>query len=204
MNPTSPTARRAYVWRKFRCRFDRVGLGALRLLFRFDRWHVSAPYSCRPYKELVVELANELQPSIAVEVGCGLGDIISRVNAVDRFGFDADARVIRAARFLHRDRGFWIHDDGTSIQRVVPPARIIDCLIMVNWIHNLSPERLSEFLLPLLPRIRYLILDAIDADGPNSYLHKHDFVFLDKVTSRLSASRVQGEPRSFIVFEVIK
>jgi SAM-dependent methyltransferase len=197
-------ARRADVSRKFRCRIDRLGLGALRLLFGFDRWHASAPYSCRPYKELVVELANALQPSIVVEVGCGLGDIISRVNAVDRFGIDSDLRVIRAARFLHGGRGFWIHDDGDRIQRVVPQERTIDCLIMVNWIHNLSPERLSELLLPLLPRTRYLILDAIDADGPKSYRHKHDFEFLSTVTRRLSASRAQGEPRSFVVFEVAK
>src|ERR1700683_5160229 len=124
------TARRSGVWAKFRCRVDRLGLGALRLLFGVDRWHASAPYSWRPYKELVVELANALEPSIAVEVGCGLGDIISRVNAVERFGIDSDARVIRAARFLHRGRGFWIHDDGNCIQRIVPPARTIDCLIM--------------------------------------------------------------------------
>jgi SAM-dependent methyltransferase len=189
---------------KLRCRIDRLGLGALRLLFGFDRWHASAPYSCRPYKELVVELANALQPSIAVEVGCGLGDIISRIKAADRFGIDSDSRVVRAARFLHGGRGFWIHDDVNGIQRVVPPERIIDCLIMVNWIHNLSPDRLSEVLLPLLPRIRYLILDAIDADGPNSYRHKHDFSFLSLVTRRLSSSRVLGEPRSFVVFEVVK
>jgi SAM-dependent methyltransferase len=189
---------------RLRCRIDRLGLDALRLLFGFDRWHASAPYSCRPYKRLVVELASALQPTIAVEVGCGLGDIIGRVEAVDRFGVDSDARVIRAARFLHGGRGFWFHGDGTSVQRIVPQERTIDCLIMVNWIHNLSPECLAELLLPLLPRTRYLILDAIDADGPNSYRHKHDFGFLSAVTRRLSASRVPGEPRSFVVFEVAK
>jgi hypothetical protein len=209
MKPASLTDRWARVCgpgvlAKLRCRMDRLGLAALRLLFGFDPWHASAPYSCRPYKELVVGLANALQPSIVVEVGCGLGDIISRVKAVDRFGIDADLRVIRAARFLHCGRGFWLHDDGNCIQRVVSQERTIDCLIMVNWIHCLSPEHLSELLLPLLPRTRYLILDAIDAEGPKSYRHKHDFGFLSAVTRRLSASRVQGEPRSFIVFEVVK
>jgi hypothetical protein len=189
---------------KLHCRIDRLGLGVLRLLFGFDRWHASAPFSCRPYKKLVVELANALEPSIVVEVGCGLGDIVSRVKAVDRFGIDSDSRVIRAARFLHGGRGFWIHDDGNHIQRVVPQGRTIDCLIMVNWIHNLSPESLSELLSPLLPRTQYLILDAIDADGPSSYRHKHEFGFLSTVARRVSTSRVQGEPRSFVVFEVAK
>lgn len=193
--------RRPAVWLKLRCQIDRLGLVALRLVFGFDRWHACAPYHCRPYKALVVELANALEPSIVVEVGCGLGDIISRVRAPDRIGIDSDLRVIRAARFLHG--GCWIHEDGKQIQQVVTQVPAIDCLIMVNWIHNLSPERLSGLLLPLLPKIRYLILDAIDADGPDSYRHKHDFEFLAALTRRLSTSRVQGEPRSFVVLQVV-
>ena len=189
---------------KIRCRMDRLGLRALRLLFGFASWHAAAPYSCRPYKKLVVELANALHPSIAVEVGCGLGDIIGRVNAADRIGIDVDSRVIRAARFLHRGRGIWVHGDGDCIRRAISQGRTIDCLIMVNWIHTLSPERLRELLSPLLPITRYLILDAIDADGPDSYRYKHDFAFLAALAQRRSVSRVQSEPRSFIVFEVAK
>jgi hypothetical protein len=191
-------------WDKIRCRIDRLGLSALRALFGFDSWHAAAPYSCRPYKRLVVELANALNPTIAVEIGCGLGDIIGRVKAVDRIGIDVDSRVIRAARFLHCGRGSWFHGGGDCVERVVPQGSTIDCLIMVNWIHVLSPERLSELLLPVLPRTRYLILDVIDADGPDSYRHKHDFRFLSTLTHCLSVSRVHGEPRSFIVFEVAK
>jgi SAM-dependent methyltransferase len=197
-------ARRAGLWATLRCRSDRIGLHVLRLIFGFDSWHASAPFSCRPYKGIVVGLANALQPSIVVEIGCGLGDIISRVAAIERFGIDADSKVIRAARFLHPGRGRWIHGDEYCIQEVVAPGRTIDCLIMVNWIHTLSPERLSELLLPVLPRTRYLILDAIDADGPPSYRYKHNFDFLAALTSRLSVARAPSEPRRFIVFEVTK
>jgi SAM-dependent methyltransferase len=197
-------ARRAGLWSTLRCRRDRIGLHVLRLIFGFDTWHASAPFSCRPYKEIVVGLANALQPSIVVEIGCGLGDIISRVTAIERFGIDADSRVIRAARFLHPGRGHWIHGDEYCIQGVVSPGRTIDCLIMVNWIHTLSPERLSDLLLPVLPRTRYLILDAIDADGPPSYRYKHNFDFLSASTRKLSVGRTPGEQREFIVFEVTK
>jgi hypothetical protein len=192
------------VWTRLRCRIDRLGLRLLRLMFGFDLWHSAAPFSCRPYKALVVRLANALQPSVAVELGCGLGDIISRVEAGERFGIDTDPRVIRAARFLHFGRGSWINGDGNCIQQVISPGSTIDCLIMVNWVHNLSPERLSELLLPLLPRTRFLVLDAIDSDGPSSYRHKHDFGFLSALTDRLSVSRAPDEPRSFVVFEVKK
>ena len=188
---------------RLRCRVDRLQLHALRLLFRFDPWHAAAPYSCRPYKALVVELANALQPSVAVEIGCGLGEIIGRINATYSFGIDVDHRVIRAARFLHCGRGSWIHGEGNCIERLVTPERKIDCLIMVNWIHSLSPEHLAALVVPLLSRTRFLIVDAIDADGPNSYRHKHDFEFLSTLARTRSVSRVPGEPRRLIVFETV-
>jgi hypothetical protein len=189
--------------RRVRCRVDRLRLHALRLLFRFDPWHAAAPYSCRPYKALVVELANALQPAVAVEIGCGLGDIIGRVDAADRFGVDADYRVIRAARFLHGGRGRWIHGDGNCIDSLLTPERRIDCLIMVNWIHSLSPEHLADLVVPLLARARFLIVDAIDPDGPSSYRHKHEFEFLSELARTRSVSRVPGEPRRLIVFEIV-
>jgi len=82
--------------------------------------------------------------------------------------------------------------------------RTIDCLIMVNWIHGLSPDELSGILLPLLPNTRFLILDAIDHNGPASYRYKHEFEFLAACARKVSSSRIDGEPRSFFVFEVNK
>jgi len=195
-------ARRAGVGAILRCRLDRLGLYALRLIFRFDPWHANAPSSCRPYKRIVVGLANSLRPSIVVEIGCGLGDIVGRVEAAERIGIDVDSRVIRAARFLHHGRGRWVHGDASCVPRLIAEQSEIDCLIMVNWIHSLSPRQLSELLLPLLPRTRHLILDAIDADGPPTYRYKHNFDFLPAGTRRLTVARALGEPRSFILFEI--
>jgi hypothetical protein len=186
------------------CRLDRAWLGGIRRVFKFDSWHVSHPYSCRPYKRKVVDLANSVRPTTVVEVGCGLGDIVSRVRAARRFGFDSDASVIRAARFLHPGGVRWIHGIGSSVQSTIPAECRIDCMIMVNWIHNLNPDQLAAMLLPLLPRTQYLILDAIDADGPASYGFKHDFSFLSPLAERVSEMRAEGEPRSFILFKVAR
>lgn len=179
-------------------------LGWLCRIFQFDPWHASAPYSCRPYKRKVVELVNSLKPALVVEVGCGLGDILSRVRARERFGLDSDARVIRAARFLHPGKVHWFQGEATGVERFLPLGSKVDCLIMVNWIHNLSADHLAALLLPLLPRTEYLILDAIDADGPESYRFRHDFGFLSDSTECVSVMRTAGEPRSFMVFKVKK
>ena len=190
-------------WRAVRCRVDRLWLGVLRRLLQFDPWHANAAYSCRPYKKIVVDLVNSLRPETVFEVGCGLGDILSRVRARDRFGLDTDSAVIRGARFLHPGRTHWINGDAASIEKHMLPRQRIDCLIMVNWIHNLSPEQLAAFVLPILPRVDYLLLDSIDSDAPSSYRFRHDFEFLSGVAERISAARTAGEPRSFVLFKVV-
>jgi hypothetical protein len=86
---------------------------------------------------------------------------------------------------------------------LLPREQGIDCLVMINWIHNLQPDQLAECVLPLLPRARYVLLDAIDHDAPPSYRFRHDFGFLAGVTERISVSRAPGEPRSFVLYKVI-
>jgi SAM-dependent methyltransferase len=185
---------------RLRCRFERAWLGAIRRVFRFDAWHANSPYACRPYKKRVVELANSLRPLTVVEIGCGLGEILSRINAQNRYGLDLDARVIRAARFLHPRRIVWIAGTAAELDQGMAPIELIDCLIMVNWIHNLSSEELAATLAPLLPRTRYLILDSVDQNAPASYRVRHDFAFLTGEATQLAAVRVPDEPRRFLLF----
>jgi SAM-dependent methyltransferase len=188
------------VVRRIRCHFERAWFRAIRRVFRFDAWHANAPYSCRPDKKSVVDLANSLHPNTVVEVGCGLGEILSRINARNRYGLDLDARVIRAARFLHPRGIVWIAGAAATLQQRMGSVAFIDCLIMVNWIHNLSSEELAAALVPLLPKTRFVIVDAMDQNAPASYRVKHDFAFLTGQATRLAAVRVPDEPRSFLLF----
>lgn len=192
------TARRIGLRRLLRCRIDRIWLGLLARHFGFNAWHATAPFSCRPYKQTVVDLVNGLTPRVVVEVGSGLGELLSRIDAVERHAYDVDPGVVRAGRFLHGRRVSFVLGDATTVIQ----ARI-DVLVMVNWIHNLSPSDLEQLLLPLVARTRYLVLDAIDADAPGSYRYKHDFAFLDGVAERLSVTPAPDEPRGFHLFRVI-
>lgn len=177
---------------------DRFCLRLLERYFKFDSWHSSAPFSSRLYKKTVVNLANGLSPDSVVEIGSGLGELLFRIKARKRYGYDIDLGVIRAARFLYgKDISFY-HGDATQVHQ-----DNIDLLLMINWIHNLSPQKLEEILLSLAPRVKYMLLDAIDDDGPDSYRYKHDFNFLKGVAERLSITRAPDEPRSFHLFRVI-
>jgi SAM-dependent methyltransferase len=193
------TVKRIGLFRLLRCYADRQWLGLLAMYFRFDPWHATAPYSCRPYKQTVVDLVNSLSPHTVVEIGCGLGELLCRMHAPRRYGYDVDLGVICAARFLHGSKISFIHGDAAKVEQ-----DSIDVLILVNWIHGQSPAELGGLLKPLLATASYLVLDAIDSDGPASYRYKHDFAFLEGKAERLSVTRPLDEPRSFHLFRVIR
>src|SRR4051812_42859244 len=134
--------------RAVRVKIDMAALEALGWLFGFDRWHARSPNSARPYREQLARLANGLHPRCVVEVGCGLGGILSRISASRRLGYDRDPAVIRAARFLHgRSIRFRVGD----FEQVREPQ--IDLLIAVNWIHEFAPEEIERWIAPLLPSV---------------------------------------------------
>lgn len=191
------TARRVGLLRNLRCLVDRLWLCLLARYFRFDPWHASAPYSCRTYKQTVVDLVNSLSPHTVVEIGCGLGELLCRIHAPRRYGYDIDKGVIRAARFLHGSKIAFIHGDSAKLEQ-----DSMDVLILVNWIHSQSPAELGGILNPLLAKANYLVLDAIDTDQPFSYRYKHDFAFLEGKAELLSVTRPLDEPRSFHLFRV--
>ena len=192
------TAYRLGIGRAIRIAVDRALLRLLQRLYGFHPWHTEAPLSARGYRRDVARLVNALHPQTVVEVGCGLGSILSLIDASVRVGYDLDAGAIRAARAIRSRRIRFIEGDLSAVAESA-----IDVLILVNWIHEISPAALEAALLPLLPRTRYLVLDAVDSDGPAGYAYKHDFAFLLGYAQCISATRPANEGRTFRVYEVI-
>ncbi len=184
-------------FRTARIGLDKVALRLLQRFYGFNRWHADAPLSARPYRRTVAAMVNTVRPECVVEVGCGLGTVLSLVEAQRRHGYDLDDGAIRAARRLRsRTIDFTLGD----MSCVSEPE--IDVLILVNWIHDFSPQQLAEWIQPLLPRTRFLLLDAIDPDNPLGYRYTHDFSFLAGSAQMVSEARVVGEGRRFLMYEV--
>lgn len=176
---------------------DRMVLHGLRQIAGFHPWHADAPLSARPYRRTLAQMVNKIQPVCVPEVGCGLGVMLELCEAPRRLGYDRDAGAIRAARWL-RDKAIqFVEGDLTTVMQ--DP---IDVLILVNWIHDYSPEQLDDWLKPLLPRTRYLVLDAIDKDNPLHYRYAHDFEFLAGRAERIARVRPENEGREFYLYKV--
>lgn len=180
-----------------RVRADRAALQVLRLIFGFERWHAASPDSARPYRQQLITLVSELAPERAAEVGCGLGSIIAHVNAAERLGLDTDPSVIRAARFLHRHGVRFAVGSFEDL-----PSTRMDIVIAVNWLHQFAPQQAKRWIAPLLPRVRYLLIDTIKPGTPGGYACFHDFAFLRQHADCMKIPAA-GEPhRTFLLWKV--
>jgi hypothetical protein len=162
---------------------------------RVDKWHFLNNYYNREYKKRAVALANTISIRTVAEVGCGFGDVISRVNAINKLAIDRDPNVIKVAR---RCCGSKIQFIQGSLDNLPP----IDCclLICLNWVHELHVSQLRSFLFNKKIRFKYILMDQILADTPNyPFYHKvEDFPECELV--RLIGGG-KGEPRNIVLMK---
>jgi len=119
-------------------------LSILQIVFKFERWHVWSGYSCSPYKKKCVDLANEMiKPSTCVEIGCGLGDIITRIQAKECIGLDISGPVIKAASFYNFKHKSVRFIKG-SLEFFDNHNHSVDLLIAINWMHMLDKKEIIE------------------------------------------------------------
>jgi SAM-dependent methyltransferase len=171
-------------------RLQRVQRRGLRLFFGFDDWHLS-PLRDRPYARDIIGFLNALPPehrTSALEIGCGLGDIIRRLDFARRTGLDRDDRVLRAARFLARvQRRKSITFAGFTFPETALAGRY-NVIVMVNWIHEIHPDvlrpKIEEFAHNNLSAGGFIVVDTV---SDHDYPYQHD---IRALTGRLSC-RVQ-------------
>lgn len=169
------------VWRRVRKLPSRLFRRCLHRVFHFDRWHITA-LSERKYARDIIAHVNARpaeRRGALVEIGCGLGDIISNARYARRLGLDHESNVLRAAAFLARAKC-----KGRIEWRVFefPRAELegrYDVIVLVNWIHHVRPDVLkawvADYVNGHLADGGEIILDTVqDAD----YEHNHSIEHL--------------------------
>lgn len=148
---------------------------ALCVLFRVDRWHARVVRDNCGYFARVRTIHDELAPTVTIEVGCGLGEILSGLDSRLRIGVDRDLRVLRLARLM---RGRAIHfvaaDEFPEVAAGIAPAERV-CLVMLNWLHVCEPAAAMELMSAYVrsSRASCVVFDVIDAAAAG-YRVKHD------------------------------
>jgi SAM-dependent methyltransferase len=158
-------------------RFERALRSCLCLVFRFDSWHLS-PLRARPYARDIIDFLNALPPkqrTSVLEIGCGLGDIIRRLDFNQRTGLDREESVLSAARFLT-----WVQlrTNITYAAFTFPETALAGrygVIIMVNWIHEVHPDvlksNIEQFARNNLAEGGLIIVDTV---GDREYRYNHD------------------------------
>jgi len=160
-----------------KCFFSTVIRCILRVIYKFDSWHISGSFYCRQYKRDIVKEVNNLEGldnySCVVEIGCGLGDLVSRINVQRKFGYDIDKNSIKAARVLYKKTHFFL---GSFDEVKNSIEQNISILILVNWIHNIPKDELMWDINNLVndKKVAYIILDEV-LPSVSGYKYYHDF-----------------------------
>lgn len=176
----------------------------LRAKHGFDSWHTEAPFHWRPYKARVVEAVDSLRPRTVVEIGCGLGDIIARVDSDVRIGVDQEHAVIAAAREISPATQF-VASDLASSAEILPSVtpQGIDVLVMVNWPHDVPLRDLAAGLgsLRRVAGVRYLVIDSINPEVYH-YRYRHTVAELGQLGTVVKFEQNIDEFRSLVTLEV--
>ena len=125
-------------------------------------WHVNGCYECRPYKKQILNIVNNLNPSTIVDLGCGLGEIISKTKAKSKFGFDPDESVVKAARFLNPNIKFYVGNSKVLFNYLDIGHFSLgknSLLISTAWTHNLNKVELNEFIQKALEYFNTILID---------------------------------------------
>jgi O-antigen/teichoic acid export membrane protein/SAM-dependent methyltransferase len=176
---------------------------ALKWIFGFDVWHVNR-LADRPYARAVIEHLNgwpDTRRGRVAEIGCGLGDIIRRLQFRDRIGLDASPAVVRAASLLalpQRASGLRIR--VFSFPSDTLPGRF-DAILMVNWPHECEAAAVrgavAAFLRDHLNPGGAVVIDTVQ-DQAYRYNHRID----DLTPDGCVASKIGEFARQREVWEI--
>ena len=86
----------------FQLYFKKLFRIILMLFFRFDYWHTS-PLDNRKYAiDIISKLNRRASRESLIEIGCGLGDILTKAHYDRKYFYDISPEVLSAAAFLQK------------------------------------------------------------------------------------------------------
>ena len=169
---------------KILCVIQRIKYKFLFYGMDIDPWHLSGTFYCRNYKIKTLEIINRIKPNYYIDIGCGLGEILNKVdlNSKSKFGLDIDKSLFPAIRKLGFK--FYFSSNKKSFFNILKKNikgknnKIVASLL--GFSHKISDKKLFQFLEELDKILGpfILITDSVYNESKEyKYSHKN---FLDK------------------------
>ena len=149
-----------------------------------DPWHLSGTFYCREYKIKTLEIINSIKPNYYIDIGCGLGEILNKVDlcSTNKFGFDIDKRLLPAINKLKSE--FYFSNNKKKffnlLRENITGKNNKIVVSLLGFSHQISDKKLFKFLNELNKILGpfILITDSV-YNKSKEYKHSHK-KFLDK------------------------
>lgn len=168
----------------------------LQKIIGFDKWHLSS-LNQRPYAVSTINRINEMiqngeiSSGTVLEIGCGLGDIVSSIQWRDRRGYDIDRRAILAAKILHPGTVF----KAGSFHEI--RGQRISVLIALNFLHQMNEEDCFQYFEELFHcnEVGLIVVDSVQSP-PYRYAHNWEEFF-----GRLGGYELEYKSRGYTAWK---
>ena len=172
---------------KSRCLFQRLIYFIKFRNIEINKWHLSGTFFCRTYKILSLKIINSLRPDIYIDIGCGLGELLTKVKISykHKLGYDIDLSLIKAHKVSNKNK-FIFFNNEKELLRYAKNLRIDkdNCVVvsMLNFSHILSKVDLENIINKYFISIgKYILLiDNIYANSKEYKYNHHDFLYNHK------------------------
>lgn len=169
----------------------------------FDSWHYLVVRENCGYFRKVKALHESLNPSVTIEIGCGLGEVVSGLRSEVLIGIDREPAVIQAARLVHgrAARFFSLSNCPGKEAYAAQQGRV--CLVFLNWFHAVTADEVRKQVRGHVARFRptHVIFDVIDQHA-TSYQYRHDPQLLREFGRTTVVIDAGDRTRSLVVLEI--
>ena len=169
---------------KILCIVQRIRYKFLFNGLNIDPWHLKGTFYCRKYKIKTLEIIKKIKPNYYIDIGCGIGEILNKVElgSEKKFGFDIDERLAPAIKKIKGDFNFSCNKKKfyDLLKENINGQNNKIIVSLLGFSHKISDKELfiylNELRLILGPYI--LITDSVN-DKSKEYKYSHKS-FLDK------------------------
>ncbi|WP_288260276.1 hypothetical protein [uncultured Prochlorococcus sp.] len=153
-------------------------------------------------------MVNSFEFDNAIEIGCGLCEIISRINCKQKIAIDLDQNIINACKFIFKDKinliKGSIFDNDLYIKEFESKKFSRNILICINWPHEYEFNKFQNAikLFSIKYKVNYLIIDLINNNTNNHYKYVHTKNDLFKIGKILSSKKISNSLRSIYLIKI--
>ena len=168
---------------KILCLYQRLIFSIRLRNIKIYNWHLRGTFRCRKYKSISLEIINSLNPDLYIDIGCGLGEILSKVKLNSRYkiGYDIDSSLDKCIAKLFKNQFIFYKKEKELFEYTSKIKKTNTCIVisMLNFAHNLSHQEIEKIIEKYRKNIGpfILLIDSIYCKEPIYKFNHHDYFF---------------------------